>query len=134
MVDGCSETWWTHFNLVGWLAKVNLADLISHEKYIPESIGAGGPYGYRQSLESGTDLHVTALPCEPALVLDPAHLVPGPILYRWQLFWKWLMTNMVAAGGSRHSQSLMGPLQVVDSTPVIEGLLAMRQVFKSDST
>ena len=134
MVDRCSGTWWTHLNLVDRLAKVNLANLIGHEEHIPEPIGAGRPYGHRQSLKGGADFHLPALPGEPALVLDPAYLVLRPILHRGQLFREWPVTNIVATGWSCHSQGLMEPLQVVNSAPVIEGLLAMYQVSEGGSS
>jgi hypothetical protein len=116
------------------LAKVNLANLIGNEEHIPETIGAGGSYGHRESLKIAADFDISPFKREPAPVLDSAHLVLGSIRHWWQLFRKWPVPDLIAARWSSHSQGLLGPLQVVDVPPVIEGLLAMFQVFESGST
>ncbi len=111
-MDKCSETWWTHFNLSVLVAKVNLAKFIGHEEHIPKSIGAGGPYGHRQPFKGVADFHFPPLPREPSLVLDPAYLVLGSILHRWQLFRKWPVAGLITAGWRRHSQGLMRPWEL----------------------
>jgi hypothetical protein len=67
------------------------------------------------------------------LVLYPAYFVFRPILHRRQLFRKRL-TNMVATGWSRHSQGLMGALQVVDSSPAVESLLTVIHVSEGGAS
>ena len=38
MVDGCSETWWTHLSMLGIVPEVKLGDLMSGEEDVPDSI------------------------------------------------------------------------------------------------
>ena len=78
MVDGCSETWWTHLSMLGIVPEVKLGDLMSGEEDVPDSIVSCRPNSHWHALEGLRYLEDTAKELEPTFGRE--HGVPGRLV------------------------------------------------------
>ena len=73
MVDGCSETWWTHFSMLSIVRQVKLGDSMSGEEHRPDAIGSCRPDSHLHALEGLGHLVNMAKYADPALVPNTAY-------------------------------------------------------------
>ena len=131
MVDGCSETWWTHLSMLGIVPEVKLGDLMSGEEDVPDSIVSCRPNSHWHALEGLRYLEDTAKELEPTFVVNTAYQVGWFVLQGWKDLGKQSLAHLVLGGRSSKVKGVMGPLQVVDVPPQVEGSLAVRQISEA---
>jgi len=127
-VDGCSGTWWTHFSMLIILPEVKLGNGMDGEKHIPNSVGSCRPQCHFHAPEGLSYLEDAAKHRDPAFLVYTTYQVTRPVLQVRKGLREWSIAHFVLAGRGKEVKGLMGPLQVVDVPPVVEGLLAVGQV------
>ena len=131
MVAGCSETWWTHLSMLGIVPEVKLGDLMSGEEDVPDSIVSCRTNSHWHALEGLRYLEDTAKELEPTFVVNTAYQVGWFVLQGWKDLGKQSLAHLVLGGRSSKVKGVMGPLQVVDVPPQVEGSLAVRQISEA---
>ena len=84
IVDGCSETWWTHLSMLGIVPEVKLGDLMSGEEDVPDSIVSCRPNSHWHALEGLRYLEDTAKQLEPTFVVNTAYQVGWFVFQGWK--------------------------------------------------
>ena len=131
MVGGCSETWWTLLSMLGIVPEVKLGDLMSGEEDVPDSIVSCRTNSHWHALECLRYLEDTAKELEPTFVVNTAYQVGWFVLQGWKDLGKQSLAHLVLGGRSSKVKGVMGPLQVVDVPPQVEGSLAVRQISEA---
>ena len=116
--------------MLGIVPEVKLGDLMSGEEDVPDSIVSCRPNSHWQALEGLRYLEDTAKELEPTFVVNTAYQVGWFVLQGWKDLGKQSLA-LVLGGRSSKVKGVMGPLQVVDVPPQVEGSLAVRQISEA---
>ena len=111
------------------LPEVKLGDGMGGEKHVPDAIGGCGPQCHWHVPEGFTDLEDPSKDRDPAFVMYTPYKVTWPVLQVRKRVREWSVAHAVFGSRGNKAKGLMGPLQVVDVPPVVEGRLAVGQVW-----
>ena len=131
MVDGCSETWWTHLSMLVIVREVKLGDRMSGEEHVPDPIGTCRPDSHQHALEGLRYLEDTSKDLDSTFVANTTCQVGWFVLHGWKDLGKRSWAHLVLAGRGSKVKGIMRPLQVVDVPPAVEGFLAVRQISEA---
>ena len=117
--------------MLGIVPEVKLGDLMSGEEDVPDSIVSCRPNSHWHALEGLRYLEDTAKQLEPTFVVNTAYQVGWFVFQGWKDLGKQSLAHLVLGGRSSKVKGVMGPLQVVDVPPQVEGSLAVRQISEA---
>jgi hypothetical protein len=157
-VDGCSETWWTHFSsrqggllvllflwtlwamgrlvhksagLVDGLSQVDRAQAMGAEVDGEDPIFPGRAQGDQLAAQALADAPVAVPETDEAVAADFADLIIEAVFDRRQNLGERPRARPVALRRRRHAERFMRPLMVVEGAPVVEGALALGEIAET---
>ena len=109
-------------------SEVKVGDIGGVEEYAPYTVGSSRSQGDWVSSEGIAQFEGTALEGDLALILNSTNQVARSVFRRLKSLRKGLVAELISIGWGLQVQGVVGTLQVIDRSPVIESSLALCQV------